>query len=291
MATDFFYQIKGVLGKNREGSYSTQIARAKILSLIDKQLKQLGFRNLQLKGMKPKHINSLLEKWKSEGLSISTIKNRMCQLRWLTKKIGKSGIIPNSNAVLGIPSRIFITNKDLSRKLDQEKLNLINDENIIISLKLQMAFGLRREECLKFNPDVAVQGDIVRLKPSWCKGNRGRDIPIITEKQRLLLNDAKSISKGGSMIPSDLSYVQQLKKYEYQCLKIGLSKAHGLRHLYAQERYIKITNMMPRSRGGVLVKNMTGDQKKLDVYARSIITKELGHGRSSVTSIYLGGTF
>lgn len=289
MATDFFYQIKGVLGRKREGSYATQAARAKILSLVDKQLKELGFRNLQLRGLKPRHVNGLLERWKFEGLSPSTIKNRMCQLRWLAKNIGKSGIIPSSNEVLGIPSRTFITNKDLSRKLDQDKLNLITDDNIKISLKLQMAFGLRREECLKFNPDMADRGNLIRLKPSWCKGNRGRDIPIRTEQQRALLNEAKAIAKGGSMIPLDLKYIQQLKKYEYQCLNIGLSKAHGLRHYYAQERYIDITHMKPRSRGGVLVKNMSEEQKKQDRHARNIITKELGHGRLSVTSIYLGG--
>jgi len=118
---------------------------------------------------------------------------------------------------------------------------------------------------------------------------RGRDIPIKTDEQRALLDVAKAMSKGGSMIPANLSYVQQQKKYEYQCIKIGLSKAHGLRHTYAQKRYQELTNMPCRVQGGLRIKEMTGQQKETDKYARSIITKELGHGRLEVTSIYLGG--
>ena len=289
MASNFFYQIKGVLGKNREGSFATQAARGKILSLVDKQLKEEGFNNLELKGFKTKHVNVLITRWKSEELSASTIKNRMCQLRWLSNKIGKAGLIPNSNVSLGIPSRTHVTNTDLSKTLDQVHLDELSNENIKVSLQLQAAFGLRREECLKFNPEIAMHDDFIRLSPSWCKGKRGRDIPIKTDEQRALLDVAKAMSKGGSMIPANLSYVQQQKKYEYQCIKIGLSKAHGLRHTYAQKRYQELTNMPCRVQGGLRIKEMTGQQKETDKYARSIITKELGHGRLEVTSIYLGG--
>ncbi|MFH4094926.1 integrase, partial [Acinetobacter baumannii] len=58
------------------------------------------------------------------------------------------------------------------------------------SLRLQDAFGLRREESMKFQPIYALDGQSVdtakhiRLKASWTKGGRARVIPITSDKQR-----------------------------------------------------------------------------------------------------------
>ena len=41
-----------------------------------------------------------------------------------------------------------------------------------MSLELQQAFGLRREEAMKFQPSFADQGDHIRLKGSWTKGGK-----------------------------------------------------------------------------------------------------------------------
>jgi hypothetical protein len=47
-----------------------------------------------------------------------------------------------------------------------------------MSLRLQAAFGLRREESIKFRPDYADRSDHIILKGSWTKGGRERAIPI-----------------------------------------------------------------------------------------------------------------
>jgi hypothetical protein len=49
-----------------------------------------------------------------------------------------------------------------------------------MSLRLQAAFGLRREEAVKFQPSYADRGDRLALKASWCKGGRAREIPVRT---------------------------------------------------------------------------------------------------------------
>lgn len=38
--------------------------------------------------------------------------------------------------------------------------------------EMQAAFGLRREESIKFAPSFADRGDSVVLKPSWTKGGK-----------------------------------------------------------------------------------------------------------------------
>jgi hypothetical protein len=78
-----------------------------------------------------------------------------------------------------------------------------------MSLRLQAAFGLRREESIKIEPAAADQGDRIVLKASWTKGGRRREIPIRNEEQRTLLDHAKRLAGSGSLIPPHLRYIDQ----------------------------------------------------------------------------------
>ena len=101
---------------------------------------------------------------------------------------------------------------------------------VAMSLKLHREFGLRREEAMKTRPEWAGQGGHLKLKGSWCKGKRERVLPIRTESQRAVLNEAKALAgttEKGSLIPTG-KYVQQVKRFEYQCRKVGLNGLHGL---------------------------------------------------------------
>jgi integrase len=88
-----------------------------------------------------------------------------------------------------------------------------------MSLELQQAFGLRREEAIKFQPSFADRGDHLVLKASWTKGGRERTISIRTEAQRDVLNRARRLAGFGSLIPSHRNYVQQLRIYEGNTLR------------------------------------------------------------------------
>lgn len=50
-----------------------------------------------------------------------------------------------------------------------------------MSLELQQAFGLRREEAMKIRPCIADRDDRLFLQASWTKGGRERIVPIRTE--------------------------------------------------------------------------------------------------------------
>nr|WP_279545431.1 integrase domain-containing protein [Pseudoteredinibacter isoporae] len=175
-----------------------------------------------------------------------------------------------------------------AQSLDQQKLNSITDPHIRMSLELQAAFGLRREESIKFTPSYADQQDHIRLKSTWCKGGRERTIPIRTECQRATLNKAHQLAGKGSLIPSQLSYAQQMRRYEKQTAKAGLCKMHGLRHSYAQIRYQELTGWLAPANQGPTSKQLTTEQKQIDLNARLIISKEMGHTREQITATYLG---
>src|SRR3989440_8947481 len=197
---DLNYDFKQLCRRNRDGSFATQADREHILDLIADQLHEMGVRGLRAQGFKPKHIELLVERWLAEELAPGTIKNRMSQLRWLAQKIGKDNIVARTNAAYGIPDRVYVTNISKGKELDMGKLKQIPDLFIHMSLCFQVLFGLRREESIKIVPAWADRGDRLVLKDSWTKGGREREIPIRTEEQRELIEQAKAIAKGKSLV-------------------------------------------------------------------------------------------
>lgn len=288
---DFHKDISLILDRNRDGSFSTRASRKAILHQVADELRQLGYYNVPAQGLKPKHIQALVAKWTNEGKSAGTLKNRMSHLRWLAAKIGKPAIVARNNSEYGINRRRYVTNISKSTEIPQGRLSEVRDEHLRTSLQLQAAFGLRREECIKFQPRFALNHDrpgYIRLKASWCKGGRERYIAITTEAQREALNQAMNIAGGGSLIPPERRYIDQLRIYEGECKRLGMSKLHGLRHAYAQARYRSITGWQAPAAGGPTSKRLSTEQKAIDRSARLQISQELGHERESITAVYLG---
>ncbi|MCA7940285.1 integrase domain-containing protein [Burkholderia cepacia] len=138
-------------------------------------------------------------------MSAGTVKNRRSHLRWWAEKVGKAGVISADNTRLGIPERQHVTNTDKSQHLDV-RLDQVRNAHVRMSLQLQEAFGLRREESIKFQPSYADRGDHIALKGSWTKGGRERNVPITTAAQREVLNQARQLAGVGSLIPAHKSY-------------------------------------------------------------------------------------
>jgi len=158
-------ELVNLTNRNKDGSFSTQAARKDILVMVGKQLLEDGYRNMGVTSLKPKHVQHLIERWKNENLSQSTIKNR---------------------------------------------------------------------------------------------------------------------------VPKDQSYIERLKQYEYATARAGMSKLHGLRHEYAQARYKELAGWESPAKGGPRSKELTAEQKEIDLKVRLQISQELGHNREAITAVYLG---
>lgn len=285
---DLNYQLKQLCQRNRDGSYATRHDRERILSLVGNQLRELGYRHLGVDSLKPKHVDALLARWQSEAIATGTLKNRMSALRWWAEKVGKQNVIARSNDAYGIAHRVHVTNVSKARVLDADKLAHVSDPYTAMSLRLQAAFGLRREESLKLHPAWADAGDVLRLKDTWTKGGKAREVPIRSTEQRALLDEAKQLAGSGSLIPAELRYRDQLNRFKSQCSKAGIHGVHGLRHQYAQTRYEQLTGWQSPAAGGPNSKQLTAQQKALDTEARQTISIEMGHHRIQITAVYLG---
>jgi hypothetical protein len=212
----------------------------------------------------------------------------MTELRWWAEKVAKQNVIAKDNAHYGIGKREYVTNIDKSRELTVGDLAKVTDPYTKWSLRLQAAFGLRREESIKIRPQWAERGDQLRLKASWTKGGREREVTIRTAEQRQLLDQAKQFAGSGSLIPKTKTYIQQLRRFTTQCAAAGIHHVHGHRHQYAQVRYQELTGWACPAKGGPTSDQLSPEQKTVDHEARLTISSELGHGREQITAIYLG---
>ena len=167
-----------------------------------------------------------------------TMKNRTAHIRWWARRVGRPGVVP-ANGELGIANREYVTNHDRSAVLDPEKLARVRDPHVAMALRLEAAFGLRREEAIKFAPARDDRGAYIRLKGSTTKGGRPREVPVRNDAQRQLLDEARRLVGSGALIP-------------------------------------------PR-------RTLTGARRRIDTAARRTIAQELGHGRASISSVYVGG--
>ena len=282
------YQLKGLMMHNKDGSFETQKSRGQILIMSANQLREGGYRRLKHPNQfKQKHIDYLVTRWQAEKLSSSTIKNRLAHLRWLAQKIEKPTIV-RSNDELGIDKRQYITQKNKAIQLNNREKN-IADERIRDALRLQEAFGLRREESLKFMPELACKhSDRIELKASWCKGGRARTIPVRNQHQRNLITEMSKKYPTGSLIHKHMSYKTMRDRYDNAVQSVGLGKCHGLRHAYAQERYRELTGREPSVCGGLKRNELTAKQREADLSIRILISEELGHGRPEITAQYIG---
>jgi hypothetical protein len=94
-------------------------------------------------------------------------------------------VVARANGFYGIPDRKFTSEESKARNLNREQLALVRDENVRMSLRLQQAFGLRREEALKIHPRWADRGNHLLLRGSWTKGGRGRSVVNTTPNPRI----------------------------------------------------------------------------------------------------------
>lgn len=282
------FDLKNLCAQSKMGSFATRSNRHDMLQLVARDIKSLGYHLPGARSLKPKHVQGLVTLWQSQGLSDGTIANRLSAVRWWAEKVNKKSVVLRNNGDYGVaPVRRL---EKRAQKLDREKLAKIDDPYIAMAIELQAAFGLRREEAIKFNPSYADQGDGIQLKGSWAKGGRPRYVPITHPRQREVLDRAHALAGNGSLIPAHRNYIEQLKAYEYQTLRVGLRKSHGLRHGWAQWRYKQLTGGKEcPAKGGPDPKTLRGRDWEIDQMARQQLSLELGHNRIQITRTYLGG--
>lgn len=286
---DFSHAVRELCRRDGLGSITTRRNRRGMLLAFGEELWAMGYEIRNPYCLKPKHIAALVEKWKSSGLGVGTLKNRLSALRWLAAAVGKASIVPRENEKFGIGSRA--PTEDRAQVLDERKVLQLADERVELSVRLMALFGMRVEEALKFIPAECVRGDFVLLRKT--KGNRPRVVPVESDAQRAVLRRCRGIAGYSSMIPPEKSYKQWRDYVDNVTLRVGIVVKHGLRHTYGRDRFETHSERLGRKliaplRGGLASRSLRGNDRAIDKEARRRVSEELGHSRIGITKVYLG---
>jgi integrase len=290
----------GVKANGTISSYATRDKRSNVLFSSFKQLRELGYKLEKVESFREKHLVALVHEWEGRKLSPATIQSNISIFRVFSGWIGKRGMIQGSEKYVADPAavqRSTIAKEDKSwdaKGVDiPAKIAEVaqKDPRVAMALELQHAFGLRAREALQLRPHLADKGVYLHIH-AGTKGGRERIVPIDTSYKREVLERAKEFAANKSSSISDATkkLAQVKNHYFYALRQSGITRtngltSHGLRHGYAQERYQLITDATAP------VKN-SGKKAQLDREddraARIELAHELGHGRESVTTHYLG---
>ena len=285
---------------HREGRHGRPVSegtRAAFVSFkrgLDRRLQAEGVHGLKPRNLGGRHVDKVIRQVVGEvergERTIASGKNWMSHLRAYTRAIGKAHLVPRTNAEVGLGRRDYVPRESKAVVLTAGHLDRITCPYVRMSLVLQKEFGWRRETAIKVIVAVADKGDRVEIQGSWTKTGKAFTSVVRTPGQRAALDHAAELGRTterGSLVPTQ-TYIQQVKRFEYQCKKAGLDGSHGLRHEYAQERYKQLTGFDCPLRGGPLKSEMTAAQRRADYEARKTISAELTHERMSIVVVYLG---
>ena len=288
------FEFKEMCREHRVDGRTTQGDRMEMAATIARDLDAAGYHKFsRQKGcsrkLKDKHVCGLVEHWRGKELSPGTINNRLAFLRHVCDWTGRRGVMSKRNADYHDGKRVREATVSKAAYVQPKVLDRVQNRYARASLKLQVAFGLRRKEALMIQPALADRGNRLVLQGTWTKGGRQREIPLTTPAQRQALDHAKAVAGKGSLIPPSLSYKDYRDGlWQAACKSIGVNGTHGFRHAYAQDRYEVLAGFPCPVRGGPKRDAMTAEQLQRDEWARSRVSSELGHGRLRVTNWYLG---
>lgn len=263
--------------------------RVRVLFAFLSMVKDGGYAPDSLRNLKQKHILRAVEEWRNRGVSAATLANYLSALRFLAELLAKPNLCPGNEILIPelVDARRNARAEERAWAPQDVSVDEIlghiaeSDPRVALILRLELTFGLRVTEALRFVPSVDIvpglhaEGAELHLHRG-TKGGRPRKVPIEGVYARTLLTEILQAVHQGSMTPADSTIPAYRRKYYRVLATHGVTRAalgvtsHGLRHQYAQD-----VAAVARADG-------------VDIKASRLqIAKRLGHGRTSVTMTYM----
>ena len=152
------------------------------------------------------------------------------------------------NADYGMRPRSHVSDGTRRRDLDAERLARVRDPTCAWRCGCRRRSGCAGSKRSSSPLRGTTGGDRIGLKGAATKGGRPREVPVLQEAQREVLDEARELVRGGALIPPGRNYAEQKRVYEAETRKAGLDRNHGLRHAYALDRYECLTGWKAAAR-------------------------------------------
>lgn len=269
------FEVNRILAENSGTRRDGGIASERTISLTRevvfaafRRLHALGFKIQNPYNLGNRQIEVLVKDWYKNGKSTKTMLNELSRLRQFSKWIGKPGMVGSLEKYLPHvdPSELVVsTIAKKSKSWTSNGIDIVEkfkevdqrDFQLGLMLRLELAFGLRREEVLKCNPHLQDYTHCLKIFPGMGKGGRWRDIPILTIEQREILEFVKARTSKRKPLgweyavngtPATLK--KNIRRYENLMASLGFTKkklgvtGHGLRAQFS-ENYALLIGLLP----------------------------------------------
>lgn len=290
----------------KAASERTVSARKECLRSSFKQLRELGYRLENPSNLSLKHVRALTEYWVyKREMTPKTIEGKLSNLRIFSGWIGKKGMIGSKYDFIRTGDADLIKTQAAATSSMSWAGNYIDvrsmftrvdneDKRLGLMLRVELGFGLRREEVLKCDIHAQDFGSFLAVFENHGKGGKARDVQTLTSAQRALIDYVKQripknerlgwpYNKDGS--PATLK--QNLARYRNLMSRLGITKrkmgvtGHGLRAQFAENQALAL-GLIPPSMGG-----SRGQVDRPTLKSRlTKISEALGHHRTVVVSAY-----
>jgi integrase len=296
-------RVNGKVASERTRRLTKEVMCAAISRLHD-----LGYKLQDPKNIGERHVSVLMkDAWYNKKKKIKTIQNELSRMRVFCGMLGKVGMVGRLEKYLPDidPKQLVVhTSARRSKSWSAYDINLVEkfkevdakDWRLGLMLRLEVAFGLRRQEVLKCDPHAQDYGNYLQVFPGHGKGGRWRNVPILSPAQRTILDFVKSqvpkneplgwkCTKSGKVA----GLKQNIRRYENLMVSLGFTKAgagvtgHGLRAQFAENQSL-LMDILPPTLGGTS-NQMAREDLRMN---RTRLAQALGHNRYSITNAYIG---
>lgn len=257
-----------------------------------------NYRLQKFKNVEDRHFRAYAEHLK-ENNEATTIQTDLSGIRYFHEKSGSKNKL-SENVQLNLPKRA-VGKEDRSWTSEEiSKARVVAREmgrvDVEISLDLVPTFGLRIEELCRLKVEQLMHTEKYGQLIVQGKGKKTRPIPV-NEEQMKIIKKYLDYAKVSGRAPGDYLISSSEKNgvlHEKRSLQNWMSfhrkkfvdenradmkeegkkprhetiSWHGLRHSYAQRRFEEVSKVSPEK-------------------AKKVVSHDLGHGRDTVTPIYL----
>ncbi|WOB11116.1 phage integrase N-terminal domain-containing protein [Piscinibacter gummiphilus] len=300
--------------KHKGVSFKTMLNRQRFLAKFFRDVrKSTIYHECDPRTLGNRHIQAAVDLWLSRKLSTGTIHAYLSILRTYGEWIGKPDLVRKVEYYVGTDSvhakrhQVATVDHSWTAKAVQfeAKLPEIRAFDFWVGLQIELCyrFGMRPKESRHFRPHGALrtraeaferdaaafpEHDTFLRICEGTKGGRPRDVPVSNAAQRELLQRVEAAVAPGMFVGKPGQTAQQSQRRFYYVLeRFGITRAelgvvaHGLRHQFVNDTFEAETGAPSPVRGGTTAP--AGDKR-----ARQRAARLLGHGRTRVTSCYLG---
>ena len=257
-----------------------------------------NYRLQKFKNVEDRHFRAYV-KYLKENNEATTIQTDLSGIRYFHEKSGSKNKL-SENVQLDLPKRA-VGKEDRSWTSEEiSKARVVAREmgrvDVEISLDLVPTFGLRIEELCRLKVEQLMHAEKYGQLIVQGKGKKTRPIPV-NEEQIKIIKKYLDYAKVSGRAPGDYLISSSEKNgvlHEKRSLQNWMSfhrkkfvdenradmkeegkkprhetiSWHGLRHSYAQRRFEEVAKVSPEK-------------------AKKVVSHDLGHGRDTVTPIYL----